>query len=249
MIPARVECNLQGEVSRNGADGPIMLNTPGMAASSALGMGNAHKHHDTQKCIKRKVHVRNKTLTALLVSVTAGATSAQVIGSSGSETNELLSDPGPTLVAATSAGELTKPVLAGVSLNEQGTPALEPTRGEPLDAGTKFQPSDGIAVDGGVGWTFVLPDNIQAQREALFRKLDLMAGTKTRGSPVLFGIDREIKFVELQENQPGIPAPIGLSYPMPEQRVKFFGELTPILDPAPTTAMGWGGGIGIRFNF
>jgi hypothetical protein len=191
--------------------------------------------------------MRHRLLSVLLVTVTTGATSAQVIGSFGSYTNEFPSDPAPTLVA-TSSGDLTNSVLADGGTHEQGTSALEPALREPLVPCEK-PASDGMAVDGGVGWTFVLPDSIQAQREALFRKLDLLVPAKTRGSPVLFGIDRELKFVELQENQPGIPAPIGLSYPLPEQRVKFFGELTPILDPAPTTVMGWGAGIGIRFNF
>jgi hypothetical protein len=184
----------------------------------------------------------------LLVSVTAGATSAQVIGSSRSDTNELLSDPAPTLVA-TSSGDLTNSVLPGASINEQGTFDLEPVLREALVPSWKLSSSDGMEVDGGAGWSFVLPDGIQAQRDALFRKLDLLLPAKTRVSPVIFGIDRELKFVDHQENQPGIPAPLGLSYPMPEGRLRFFGELTPILDPAPSTFMGWGAGIGIRFNF
>ena len=182
-----------------------------------------------------------------MVSITAGATSAQVIGSSGSDTNEILSDPAPTLVA-TSSGDLTNSVLAAASINEQGIFDLEPVLREPLVPSRKLSSSDAMAIDGGVGWSFVLPDGIQAQRDVLFRKLDLLLRAKTRGSPVIFGIDRELKFVEHQENQPGIPAPVGLSYRMPDQRVKFFGELTPILDPAPSTFMGWGAGIGIRFN-
>jgi hypothetical protein len=183
----------------------------------------------------------------LLVSVTARATSAQVIGSSGSDTSELLSDPAPTLVA-TSSGDLTNSVLAAASINEQGIIDLEPVLREPLVPSRMLSSSDPMAVDGGDGWSFVLPDGIQAQRDALFRKLDLLLRAKTRVSPVVFGIDRELKFVEQQENQPGIPAPVSFSYPMPERRVKFFGELTPILDPAPSTFMGWGAGIGIRFN-
>jgi hypothetical protein len=36
-----------------------------------------------------------------------------------------------------------------------------------------------------------------------------------------------------------------MSYRNGQQRL-VFGELAPILDPALTTSMGWGGGIGIR---
>ena len=225
-----------------------MLIRRGSASIAALGMGHAPNRPGTQKCIKRKYHMRNKFITALLVSVAAGATSAQVIGSSGSDTNELLSDPAPTLVAA-SSGDLTNSVLAAASINEQGISDLEPVLREPLVPSRLLSPSDAMAVDGGVGWSFVLPDGIQAQRDVLFRKLDQLLRAKTRGSPVIFGIDRELKFVDLQTNQPGIPAPLGFAYPLPEQRLEFFGELAPIFDPAPATTMGWGAGIGIRLNF
>jgi hypothetical protein len=179
----------------------------------------------------------------LAVLVTAGATSAQVIGSSGNDIYEIMSD-----AVATSSGGLSNSVLADARASEQFAFGPGPALREPLLSSRKFSSSDVMAVDGGVGWSFVLPDEIQAQRDDLFRKLDLLLRAKTRRSPVLFGIDRELKFVEHQENQPGIPAPLGFSLPMPKQRLKFFGELTPILDPAPATFMGWGAGIGIKFN-
>jgi len=43
--------------------------------------------------------------------------------------------------------------------------------------------------------------------------------------------------------------PFGISHRSGQQRLVFFGELAPILDPASTMSLGWGGGIGIRFYF
>jgi hypothetical protein len=62
-------------------------------------------------------------------------------------------------------------------------------------------------------------------------------------------VDSEVKFVEHHNYQPGIPAPVGVAYRKGQQRFSFFAELAPILDPAPTTSLGWGGGVGIRFYF
>jgi len=54
---------------------------------------------------------------------------------------------------------------------------------------------------------------------------------------------------EHHDYQPGIPVPVGISYRRGQQRLAFFGELAPILDPASPASLGWGGGIGIRFYF
>ena len=119
--------------------------------------------------------------------------------------------------------------------------------GEPLVPSSQLWSSDVMTVDGGVGRFFLDPDGIQVQRDILFHKLDRLLRADIRSSPVYFGRDSEIKFVEHHENRPGIPAPVGISYPLREQRLEFFGEIAPILDAAPTTSLGWGGGVGIRF--
>jgi hypothetical protein len=106
-----------------------------------------------------------------------------------------------------------------------------------------------MAVDGEVGWSLVVPDSIQSQRDVLFHKLDLLLREEVRSSPVYFGVDSEIKFVEHHDYQPGIPVPVGVSYWKGQQRLSFFVELAPILDPAPATFLGWGGGVGVRFYF
>jgi hypothetical protein len=211
-------------------------------------MGHAPTHPSTQKCIKRKYHVRNTLIAALLVSVTTVVASAELIGSSGSVTNEFVSDPSTTLVA-TSSGGFTYPILAAPDTNETGSVSLGALRDQPVGPSMKLWASDVMAVDGGAGQSFVVPDGIQVQRDVLFHKWDLLLLSEIHGSPVYFGRDPEVKFVEHHDYQPGIPMPVGMSYPMRQKRWTFFTEFAPIFDAAPTTALGWGGGIGIRYYF
>ena len=144
---------------------------------------------------------------------------------------------------------LTNSVLAGPGINEQGTLKSDPMLGEPLVPSSQLWSSDVMTVDGGVGRSFLDPDGIQVQRDILFHKLDRLLRADIRSSPVYFGRDSEIKFVEHHDFQPGLPVPVGISYRRGQQPLAFFGELAPIFDPAPTTSLGWGGGVGIRFYF
>jgi hypothetical protein len=192
--------------------------------------------------------MRHKLITALLVTVTAGAASAQVAIISASDIDALRSNPAPTHPAI-SSGSLTNSVLAGPGINEQDTFGLDPMLGEPVVPSGKLSLSDIMTVDGGAGWSFVDPDGIRAQRDVLFHKLDVLLRAQTRSSPVYFGIDSEVKFVEHHDYELGIPVPLGVSFRRGKQRLAFFGELAPILDPALTSSPGWGGGVGIRFYF
>lgn len=185
--------------------------------------------------------MRHKLLTALLAAVTAGAASAQVAGLFASDTSALRSNPVTTHVAI-SSGSLTNSLLSGPGINEQGTFDLDPMLGKTLVPSGKLWLSDAMAVD-------VVPDAIQAQRDVLFHKLDLLLRADTRSSPVYFGVNSEVKFVEHHDYQPGFPVPLGISYRRGHQRLAFFGELAPILDPASSSSLGWGGGVGIRFYF
>ena len=192
--------------------------------------------------------MRHKLLTALVAAVTAGAASAQVTGSFATDTSAFRSKPtGPHV--AISFGSLTNSVLADPGISELGTFDLDPRFGEPLEPSREHWSSDVMAVDEGVGRSFVDSDAIQAQRQVLFHKLDLLLRADIRSSPVYFGVDREVKFVEHHDYQPGIPVPIGISYRGGQQRLAIFGELTPILDLGSVTSPGWGGGIGIRYYF
>jgi hypothetical protein len=190
----------------------------------------------------------HKLIIALLVAATAGAASAQVAGSSRSDTNALRFNQSTTRVAVL-AGSVTNADQTGPGANGQGSFDLAPMPGEPFVPSRTLLPSDAMVVVGGAGRSFVEPEGIQVQRDVLFRKLDSLLQADTRSSPVYFGVDSEITFVERHELQPGIAAPVGMSYRRGQQRLAFFAELAPIFEMAPTTSIGWGGGVGIRFYF
>ena len=187
----------------------------------------------------------HKLITSLLVAVTAGVASAQVAGSSGNDTNALRSNPATTNVA-TSPGSLPNSALAETGTNE---PGMEPMLGEPFVPSRELWLSDVMAINGGSGLSVMDPDGIQFQREVLFHNLDLLLRAETGGSPVYFGVGSDLKLVQHQEHQPGIPMPVGMSYPMPQKRWTLFTEFAPIFDADPTSSLGWGGGIGISFYF
>ena len=190
----------------------------------------------------------HRLITALLAAVTAGVANAQMAGSSASDTNALRTNPAMTH-RATSADILTNSVLADPGNGEQDTLGRELTLVDPLVPIRQPLLSDVMAVDGGFGRSSVDPEGIQVQRDILFHNLDLLLQADTRSAPVYFGVDSEVKFVEHHNYQPGIPVPVGMSYPMRQKRWTFFTEFAPILDTAPITALGWGGGVGIRFYF
>ena len=190
----------------------------------------------------------HRLITALLVAVTAGVANAQMAGSSASDTNALRTNLAMTHLA-TSADILTNSVLADPGNGEQDTLGRELTLVDPLVPIRQPLLSDVMTLDGGLGGSFADPDGIQVQRDILFHNLDLLLQADTRSAPVYFGVDSEVKFVEHHNYQPGIPVPVGMSYPMRQKRWTFFTEFAPILDTAPITALGWGGGVGIRFYF
>jgi hypothetical protein len=187
----------------------------------------------------------NKLIVALLASITAGAASAQVAGSFGGDTNAFLSNPAPVEVAALD-GNVTNMFQAAPGIYETGPFGQGPIIGEPLGLGSRPLLSDSMVLDGEGDWSLADPGTIRLQGDVLSKKFDLLRGDP-RGAPVYFGRDKEVKFVESHDNRPGVPVPVGISYPLREQRLEFFGEIAPILDFAPVSSLGWGGGVGIRF--
>ena len=119
------------------------------------------------------------------------------------------------------------------------------TVGSSGEATDRFQ-FNSTPLDGGEDGSFVDPDSIQRGRDDLFRKLDLLLRADSHTSEVTLGADPDVKFTQSRAYDSGLPLPVGLSYRKGHQRVVFFGELVPILDPTADSPLGWGGGIGIR---
>jgi hypothetical protein len=195
--------------------------------------------------------VRNNSLTVLLISITASAASAQAAGPSGSDPKALVADPFPAQ-ATLSSGSMTNAFQPGARIDEHGSFGLAPVMGELSTLALELRGPDVMAVDERKVWSLVDTDSIRVQREILFQHLDALRA-ETRGSPpsspVYFGVGSDVKLVQHQEHQPGIPLPLGMSYPMRQKRWMLFTEFAPILDADPSTSLGWGGGVGIRLNF
>lgn len=191
--------------------------------------------------------MRNKLIMVLLVSISGGAASAQVAGSSGSDTNAPRSNPATTNVTIPSLS-ITNSVPPGSAINEKDSLGVGAMLGEPIGGTMKYWLSDKMAVDGGVGYSFEDEGGCQLHADVLFHKFDLIRAD-TRDLPVYIGVGGRVKFVDNGDNHAGIRMPLGVSYLMRQQRLEFYAEIAPILDVAPSTTLEWNGGVGIRYYF
>ncbi len=191
--------------------------------------------------------MRNALITALLVFLTAGAAGAQIGGSSGSDPFAVWGEPSPVKTPA-SSGYSTNTFQPGPPFDEQAPFSLNVAISEPTDPGTKLWWSEAIADDEGGDGLFADTQHSLIHSDALFPGLDLVRDNKS-APPFHFGVNHRFKFAEYGDERPGVRAPVGASYLWGKQGLEFFAEFGPILDVAPTTALEWNGGIGIRFNF
>jgi hypothetical protein len=191
--------------------------------------------------------MRNAFITALLVSIAAGATNAQVGGSFGSDPIVLWYDVIPVKMPA-SSGDLTNTFQPSPPFDEQPAFSLDVAMSEPTDPGTNLWRLEAKAVDQGMRGSFADTRHSRNHADALFPGLDSVRVNKS-APPFQLGVNHRFKFAEYGDERPGVSAPVGASYQWAEQRLEFFAEFGPILDIKPTTALEWNGGIGIRFNF
>ena len=185
------------------------------------------------------------------MSVAAGTACAQVASSPGSSNNAApaLSGTPQSAASTTNLTNAFQPApTANEAINEKATFGLGPILGEPIGVSAKVWLSDKLAVDGGLGWSFVDPDGCQLHGDVLFHKFDLLRADN-RDLPLYVGVGGRVKFPEHGDNMAGIRVPVGISYLMHDQRLEFYAEVAPILDVAPTTTLNWNGGIGIRYYF
>ena len=191
--------------------------------------------------------MRNALITALLVFLTAGAVGAQIDGLSGSDPIAVLGETSPVKAPA-SSGYSTNTFQPGPPFDEQAPFSLNVAISEPTDPGTNLWRSEAIADDEGGGGLFADTQHSLIHSDALFPGLD-MVRVNQPPPPFRVGVSHRFKFAEYGDERPGVRAPVGASYLWGKQGLEFFAEFGPILDVAPTTALEWDGGIGIRFNF
>src|SRR5258708_3875319 len=109
--------------------------------------------------------MRNKLMTAVLITMAAGAARAQ--------------DTSSTAASSTTPGfVVTNAVQPAATVNEHGRFGIGPLFGEPIGIGMKLWLSDRTAVDAGAGWSFADPDGFQLHGDFLYHALDLLAVDK-----------------------------------------------------------------------
>jgi hypothetical protein len=171
--------------------------------------------------------MRNGKIVALMLGIGAAVVSAQ---------------------AAEFPGSMTNSAPRASAINQSGTFGLGLMLGEPIGLTAKFWANDFVAVDGGLGWSFVEPDGTQLHADALFHKFDPFR-TDTHDLALYAGAGLRLKFPDHGDTHVGIRFPVGAAYLLPEHNLEFYAEIAPILDVTPDVRLAWNGGIGIRYYF
>jgi hypothetical protein len=192
--------------------------------------------------------MRNMLIDALLILITASSAGSEVADLAGCDTDAFWFGPGTTDVE-TSAGTVRDLVQGCPAISEPAVADPDAMKGEPLGQNKDAQQPDEITRVGTNVCSFVDSVDSQVQRDALFRNLDLLRRAEIRGSPIRFGVDDVINFVDHHDNRPGFSAPLGIVYQTQPRGMKFFAQFAPIFAPAPNDSLGWGGGVGLRIFF
>jgi hypothetical protein len=118
--------------------------------------------------------------------------------------------------------------------------------GEPTGLSAKLWTSGDNAFDFAAAWSFKGDGNLLLQADYVWHFFNLIPVSSGK-LPLYIGIGGRV--VLANDPQFGIRIPIGLDYLFATAPIDVFIELVPILDLAPETDFGVGGGIGVRYWF
>lgn len=136
--------------------------------------------------------------------------------------------------------------LAGVSFARDGDIGLGLIFGEPSGISFKMWTGKTTAIDAAAAWSFVGGGFFQIHSDLLFHNFDLFEVEKGKMA-LYYGFGGRIKMAE--ETQVSLRIPVGVSYEFQDTSIELFLEIVPMLDLAPSTAAGFGGGVGFRYFF
>jgi hypothetical protein len=126
--------------------------------------------------------------------------------------------------------------------NRPGNTELGIILGEPTGISLKMWQSGTSAIDAAVAWSFGRKGSMYIHANYLKHHPQSV----NRGTFYLYyGLGARA----LLRDDPkfGARIPLGLQYIIPNSRLTFFFEVSPILDLAPATQFDVGGGVGIRY--
>ena len=117
--------------------------------------------------------------------------------------------------------------------------------GEPTGLSAKLWTSEKTAIDAGVAWSFVNSGFLHIHADMLIHSfvIDVDKGKL----PLYFGVGG--KLVLANELGLGVRIPLGMAYLFDSAPIDIFLELVPVLELLPATAIGFEGGIGVRYFF
>lgn len=118
--------------------------------------------------------------------------------------------------------------------------------GEPTGLSAKLWTSNDNAFDFAAAWSFRGDGNLLLQADYVWHFFNLIPVSSGK-LPLYVGIGGRV--ILANDPQIGVRIPVGLDYLFANAPVDIFVELVPILDLAPSTNFGVGGGIGIRYWF
>ncbi len=126
--------------------------------------------------------------------------------------------------------------------NRPGNTELGIILGEPTGISFKSWQSGTSAFDLAVAWSFGRNGAIYLHGNYLKHH----AQSVNRGSLYLYyGLGA--RTILQDDPRFGARIPLGLQYIIPNSRLTFFFEVSPVLDLVPATKFGVGGGVGIRY--
>jgi hypothetical protein len=141
--------------------------------------------------------------------------------------------------------------LAASAAAQDGSFGLGVMVGEPTGINGKLWLSDGMAVDGGVAWSFGTHDRFHLHFDYLFHSFT--AVDVERGQmPIYYGVGGRIQFRDDRrdlDDEIGVRIPLGFAYLFESAPVDLFFEIVPIVDLAPDTELDWNAVFGVRYFF
>jgi hypothetical protein len=118
--------------------------------------------------------------------------------------------------------------------------------GEPTGLSAKLWTSSDNAFDFAAAWSFKGDGNLLLQADYVWHFFNLMPVPSGK-LPLYIGIGGRVILAD--DPRFGVRIPIGIDYLFAKAPIDVFLELVPIIDLAPETDFGVGGGIGIRYWF
>ena len=142
-------------------------------------------------------------------------------------------------------------LTAGSAYSQDKSTGIGFMVGEPTGLNGKVWWDDILAFDGGVAWSFADETELSLHGDAIWHNwrvlMEAFEITRDIQLPLYYGVGGRLKVGD--DNRGGIRFVIGVSMMFEEAPFDLFGEVAPIMDIAPETALRGHAAVGVRFWF